>query len=347
MTNNLTPNKLFNIDGDDSKENRQIWFGNSTNLIELNNVKYDWGVQLYKQMRENVWIPEKVNLSRDETDYNNLTSSEKRAFDGILSYLTFLDSIQTQNIPYIKICVTAPEISICLNEQISQETVHSQSYQTIIESIIPPSERDGIYNFWRTDNVLLARCQYISDLYQKYIDDKTPENYLVALFADYLLEGLYFYNGFQYFYSLTSRGLMGGCAEMFKLINRDELSHVRLFQKLLNEAFSTNAFKYSVDQLLELTDVAVQYECEWTMHITGNNVLGITEDSTDQYTKYLANKRLKAIGLNPLYTDKKYNTNPYKHLEKFSSTEDNTKPNFFETTVSNYTMASTVKGWDF
>jgi ribonucleoside-diphosphate reductase beta chain len=207
-----------------------------------------------------------------------------------------------------------------MSEQIAQEGMHNQSYQYIIETVIPSERRTQVYELWRTDTVLKERCEFIARMYQKYIDNPTSENYFVALLADYLLEGIYFYNGFIYFYSLASRMLMPGSADIFKMINRDELSHVRLYQKLIR----------------------------WTNHIIGDNILGITTASTEHYTKYLANLRLKAIGLAPLYPEDKYNKSPYKHLERFSDTkkEGHTKANFFEAGVTSYVMSSGVSGWD-
>ncbi|MEB3174428.1 MAG: ribonucleotide-diphosphate reductase subunit beta, partial [Cyanobacteriota bacterium] len=107
-------------------------------------------------------------------------------------------------------------------------------------------------------------------------------------------------------------------------------------------------FTHSVEQIYEMFDSAVHYECLWTNHIVGNNILGITEHSTEQYTKYLANSRLRAIGLDPLYTDAKYSKSPYTHLERFSDTkkEAHTKANFFEATVTSYVMSSGITGWD-
>ena len=242
--------------------------------------------------------------------------------------------------------VTAPEISLCMAEQISQEAMHNQSYQYIIETIIPPERRNTVYDFWRTDKVLKDRCEFIARMYQSYVSNPTTENYFVAIVADYLLEGLYFYNGFIYFYNLASRMLMPGSADIFKMINRDELSHVRLYQKLIPEAMEV--FRHSTDQIYQMFATAVEHECRWTNHIVGNNILGITESSTEQYTKYLANSRLRAIGLNPLYPEERYKKSPYTHLERFSDTkkEAHTKANFFEATVTSYVMSSGLGGWD-
>ncbi|ACK73681.1 Ribonucleoside-diphosphate reductase [Gloeothece citriformis PCC 7424] len=346
LSQTMPKTPIFNPDGDDRIENRTMWFGNITNLMQLNDVRYNWAVGLYKQMRENFWIPERLDITQDVTDYWNLTDEERYAFDGILSYLTFLDSIQTCNIPHLKSSVTAPEISLCMAEQISQEGMHNQAYQYMIETIIPLEKRNQVYDFWRTDKVLKARCEFIAGLYQKYIDTPSIENYFVALMADYLLEGLYFYNGFIYFYNLASRMLMPGSADIFKMINRDELSHVRLYQRIIVEAMET--FPHSVEQIYEMFDTAVQHECRWTNHIVGDNILGITESSTEQYTKYLANHRLNTIGLKPLYEDEKYKKSPYSHLERFSDTKKDahTKANFFEATVTSYVMSSGVTGWD-
>lgn len=339
-------NPIFNPGGNDDVANRSIWFGETTNLMQLNDVRYNWAVGLYQQMRENFWIPQKLDITQDVTDYWNLTPDERRAFDGILSYLTFLDSVQTCNLPHIKSSITAPEVSLCMAEQISQEGMHNQSYQYMIETIIPSERRGAVYDFWRTDKVLRNRCEYIANFYQRYIDNPTPENYFTTLIADYLLEGLYFYNGFVFFYNLASRMLMPGSADIFKMINRDELSHVRLFQKLIPEAMAT--FAYSVDEIYDMVDKAVQYECQWTNHIVGNDILGITESSTERYTKYLANMRLRAIGLDSLYPEEIYKKSPYRHLERFSDTkkDGNTKANFFEAGVTSYTMSSGVIGWD-
>jgi ribonucleoside-diphosphate reductase beta chain len=140
--------------------------------------------------------------------------------------------------------------------------------------------------------------------------------------------------------------LMPGSADIFKMINRDELSHVRLFQKLIPEAMKV--FPHSVDRIYEMFDLAVQHECRWTNHIIGDKILGITESSTEQYTKYLANLRLKAIGLQPLYSEDMYSKSPYRHLERFSDTKSagHTKANFFEASVTSYVMSSGVSGWE-
>lgn len=338
--------KLFNPMGDDSLSERKVIKGDSTNIFNLNNVKYQWANHLYRTMMGNFWIPEKIDLTQDKNDYQNLTDYEREAYDGILSFLIFLDSIQTNNIPNISDYITAPEINLVLSIQTFQEAIHSQSYQYIIESILPKETRNSIYDKWRDDNILFERNRYIAEIYQKFIEKPNDENFAKTIIADYLLEAIYFYNGFNFFYLLASRNKMMGTSDVIRLINRDELSHVVLFQQIFKEIRNENPEFFDENMIYEMFRKAVEQEINWTNHIIGNQILGITHETTEKYTKWLANERLKIIGLKPIYEG--YNENPYKHLEKFADTEGegNVKANFFEGTVTSYNMSSSIDGWD-
>lgn len=338
--------KLFNPSGSDSLEARRIIKGNSTNIFNLNNVKYQWANNLYRVMMGNFWIPEKIDLTSDKNDYKNLTDEERDAYDGILSFLIFLDSIQTNNIPNVSEHITAPEVSLILSIQTYQEAIHSQSYQYIIESILPKEKRNLIYDKWRDDEVLFERNKYIAEIYQEFIDSPSDETFGRVLIADYLLEAIYFYNGFNFFYLLASRNKMMGTSDIIRLINRDELSHVVLFQNTMKEILKENPGFFREEEIYSMFREAVEQEIRWTNHIIGNRVLGITTETTEAYTKWLANERLRSLGLAPIYEG--YTKNPYKHLDRFADTEGegHVKANFFEGSVTSYNMSSSVEGWD-
>lgn len=333
---------LFNELGNDT--DRQVIGGNTTNLINLNNVKYPWAVQIYRLMRDQFWIPEKLSIVDDVPAYNTLTPEEKFAFKGMLSYLTYLDSIQTNIVPYFQSAITAPEVRLCMAEQISQEAMHNNSYQYIIESIIPSDERDEIYNNWRTIPELKDRIQSIVSIYQDYIDEPNQFNLVRALFADYILEGIYFMNGFIFFYSLGKRGKMLGCDSIFKLINRDEFNHVRLYMKVIQSLMIENNYQKNelvIEEFNAILKDAVESEIKWSNYILGNRILGINHHSTEQYTKYLANQRMIDIGLKPIFEEC---SNPYTHLQKGEYTE---KQNFFEGKVTTYLQSNSIGNWDF
>jgi ribonucleoside-diphosphate reductase beta chain len=344
--NKMQKKKLFNPEGNDSIGERKIIGGNATNLFNLNNVKYKWANKIYRLMMENFWIPEKISLGDDKRQYEDLTPQEKRAYDGILSFLVFLDSIQTNNVPNISDYITAPELNLILAIQTYQEAIHSQSYAYIIESIIPSEKRDAIYDQWREDKILFERNEYIAQIYQDFIDDRSPKNFANVLIANFLLEGIYFYNGFNFFYNLSSRSLMMGTADEIKYINRDELSHCIIFSNMIKEIMADDPNFFDIEHVKDMFHIAVEQEISWTNHIVGDGVLGINKTSTEQYTKYIANKRLKEIKLEPMYEG--FDTNPYKHLETIADTsgEGSSKSNFFEANVSSYNQSTAIEGWD-
>ncbi|MBW6508614.1 MAG: ribonucleotide-diphosphate reductase subunit beta [Desulfuromonadales bacterium] len=339
--------KLFNPTGDDSLETRRIIGGNSTNIFNLNNVRYQWANRMYRNMMANFWIPEKTDLSSDLEPYKHLTVEERQAYDGILSFLIFLDSIQTNNLSNINDFITAPEINLLLAIQQYQEAIHSQSYQYTVESIIPADRRNSIYDKWRSDKVLFERNKYIAQIYQDFIDEPTQEHFYRAIIANYLLEGLYFYNGFNFFYNLASRHLMLGTSEIIRYINRDELTHCVLFELIVREIRELEPEFFPAAEVETMFRTAVEQEIGWTRHIIGDGILGISEETTELYTKWLANERWTKLGFSgTLYEG--YDKNPYLHLEKLADTEGegSVKSNFFESTVSAYNQSSVLDGWD-
>jgi ribonucleoside-diphosphate reductase beta chain len=332
---------IFNPQGDDSVTSRQLVGGNITNLINMNSVAFPWAINLYRKMLENFWIPEKIPMMGDIASFELLTKDEKKAYKGILSFLIFLDSIQTANIPRLADYFTAAELIQALSIHAFQESLHSQSYQYLIESLFSShQEKQEIYDFWRTDKVLFKRNLEIASIYQDFSDCPTQENFHRSIIANYLLEGLYFYNGFNFFYSLESRGLMKNTAAMIRYIQRDELVHCTLFENILRNLQPPKSMIY------QITEAAVAAEVEWSFHILDNSILGINNDSIEKYTKYMADYRLKKIGLEPLFG---VDVNPYKHLERNQDqgSEGTVFANYFETNVSNYADSSSVDNWDW
>jgi ribonucleoside-diphosphate reductase beta chain len=132
---------------------------------------------------------------------------------------------------------------------------------------------------------------------------------------------------------------------MISYIRRDELTHVTLFAHILREIKKEFPEAYSEKTIREMTETAVNQEIEWSKHILGKTVIGMSPKNIEGYTKWLANKRLTMLGIKPLYSG--FSENPYKHLELLQNSNSE-KSNFFESSVSNYTQSSSIKGsWDF
>ena len=108
----LKRNALFNPMGDTDLRLRRMIGGNTTNLNDFNNMRYQWVSDWYRQAMNNFWIPEEINLTQDTKDYPKLDKAERTAYDKILSFLVFLDSLQITNLPSLTEYVTANEVNL-------------------------------------------------------------------------------------------------------------------------------------------------------------------------------------------------------------------------------------------
>ena len=343
----MKQNLIFNPKWNDLVQNRTIIKWSTTWLFNLNEVKYPWAKSLYQVMVWNFWLPEKVSwLKDDQRDFHTvLSESEQRAYKWILSFLIFLDSIQTVNLPNISNFITSPEVNLLLSIQAFQEAIHSQSYATILESVVDSEERDEIYYFWRNDPTLLKRNEYIWEIYQNFIDDPSEKNFFKTIVADFLLEGLYFYNWFAFFDTLVDWMKMPATWRMIAYIRRDELTHVSLFANILKEIKREFPDMWDEGVITEMTKEAVSQEIAWANSILWRKIPWMNGETTEEYTKWLANQRMGMIWMKPIFDGKI--ANPYKHLDRLQDPNAD-KGNFFETTVINYVQSSWMKWtWDF
>ena len=330
--------KIFNSKGE--RGTQTMIGGNTTNLREWNRIKYNWSNEIYRTMLNNFWIPEEIALTEDVKQFAYLTEGERNAFDKIISFLNFLDSIQSENLPNLSRYITAAEVASLLNIQAFQEEIHAQSYSYILDTVTNPITRDKIYDMWREDANLLKRNEFIANIYQKFNEEPSIHNFIRSIMANYILEGIYFYSGFSFFYTLARQGKMTATSTIFKYINRDEVVHLVLFQRIIKELRKENKDLFTKnleEELVEMMRTGVQHEIAWGQYVTDNQILGINNELIEKYIKYLSNFRLKAIGLPELYPE--IQEHPMAWIDTFSKI-NNTKTDFFEAKVINYTKAA-------
>ena len=336
--------QVFNTDSNENINNRRVFGGNPDGMINFTTMRYQWALNLWDTMEANTWFPREVQITGDAKDYKLLSEPEKRMYDLVLSGLMAMDSIQTNNLmdninPYI----TAPEINACLSRQAYEEANHSKSYAVMVESISENTE--AIYNLWKTDSVLLEKNKYLSFVYQELAEDITDEKILLAIVANQILEGIYFHSGFAAMYALGKSGKMLGSSQMIRFIQRDEVTHLLLFQNIFNSVRKERPELFTKELESKIRDMfkeAVELEIKWGIHITKGQILGFTDEIIKKYIKHLADKRLKAIGYQPEYNE----PNPIAWVDGFASFNDQ-RTNFFEGNVVNYSKGSISFDEDF
>ena len=335
---------LFNPEGDTEVRLRRMIGGNTTNLNDFNNMKYPWVSDWYRQAMNNFWIPEEINLSQDVKDYPKLDRYERTAYDKILSFLVFLDSIQTANLPCVGEYITANEINLCLNIQTFQECVHSQSYSYMLDTICSPEERNDILYQWKTDEHLLKRNEFIGNIYNEFQTKKDAHTLLKVMMGNYILEGIYFYSGFMFFYNLARNGKMPGSAQEIRYINRDENTHLWLFRNIIRELQKEEPELFTeetVDELREMIKEGVRQEIAWGHYVIGDNISGLTRQMVTDYIEYLGNLRFTSLGYEPIYEGKTTEPEDMKWVSSYSNA-NMVKTDFFEAKSTAYAKSTAL-----
>lgn len=335
---------LFNPNGDIDVRLRRMIGGNTTNLNDFNNMKYPWVSDWYRQAMNNFWVPEEINLSQDVKDYPNLLPTERTAYDKILSFLVFLDSIQTANLPNIGEYITANEVNLCLSIQTFQECVHSQSYSYMLDTICSPVERNDILYQWKNDEHLLRRNTFIGDCYNEFQVKKDPLTLLCVMMANFILEGIYFYSGFMFFYNLSRNGKMPGSAQEIRYINRDENTHLWLFRNIISELQKENPELFTeenIEMLRSMMKEGVCQEIEWGHYVIGDGVPGLNKDMISDYIHYLGNLRWMSLGYSPLFPGFEKEPDSMAWVSQYSNA-NMVKTDFFEAKSTAYAKSTAL-----
>ena len=344
MDNKLKRNTLFNPSGDTDLRLRRMIGGNTTNLNDFNNMKYSWVSDWYRQAMNNFWIPEEINLSQDFKDYPRLDKAERTAYDKILSFLVFLDPLQSNNLPTVSEYITANEVNLCLHIQAFQECIHSQSYSYMLDTICSPEERNDILYQWKTDEHLLNRNKFIGDCYNEFHEKRDKFSLMKTLIANFILEGIYFYSGFMFFYNLSRNGKMSGSAQEIRYINRDENTHLWLFRSIILELKKEEPDMFTPDRIKVYEDMmreGVRQEIAWGQYVIGNDVQGLNEQMVSDYIRYLGNLRWSGLGFGFLYDDNRKEPENMKWVGQYSNA-NMVKTDFFEAKSTAYAKSTAL-----
>ncbi|MQR95504.1 ribonucleotide-diphosphate reductase subunit beta [Fictibacillus phosphorivorans] len=340
----LKERRIYDVDA--PNRSTGIINGKSSNILNWDDVRYKWAYPLYKNMLANFWTPFEINMSSDSKQYVNLSEKEQDTFNKIIGLLAFLDSVQTDYSSKVAAYLTDSSLAALMATLSFQEVVHNQSYSYVLSSLVPKSKQDEIFEYWKTDEVLRERNDFIVEGYEEFLQTPTPRTFLKSIIYDVILEGLNFYSGFSFFYNLARNQKMVSTSTMINYINRDEQLHVYLFTQIFKGILEEDPQLRDAELenfARETFDRAAQLEIKWSKYIIGNSFEGIREADLEAYIKFMANKRLNELGFNKLYPE--YNKNPLPWIKAYSDVNSG-KSDFFEQKSRQYTKVSDENGFD-
>ena len=130
-----------------------------------------------------------------------------------------------------------------------------------------------------------------------------------------ILEGIRFYVSFACSFAFGELKLMEGSAKIISLIARDENLHLAVSQNIINnyrkhenDKEMLEIIKETEQEVYDMYDTAVQQEKEWAQFLfKDGSMIGLNDKLLNQYVEYMANKRMVAIGLKPVYDQPRTN----------------------------------------
>jgi len=327
----LTGMTVFNSSQVDTKK-QPMFFGQPLGVQRYDSYKYPIFDKLTTQQLGYFWRPEEVSLQKDRSDYHTLRPEQKHIFTSNLKYQVMLDSVQGRGpgMAFIPYC-SLPELEAAMTVWEFMEMIHSRSYTYIIKNVYSnPSE---VFDKIVTDERILERAGSVTESYNDFINSaqqygtsmewihaqegagtfrenryELKRKLFRAIANVNVLEGIRFYVSFACSFAFGELKLMEGSAKIISLIARDENQHLVLTQNILNkwaEGDDPDMKKIFVEEqqwLYALFDRAVNEEKRWAEYLFKNgSMIGLNDKLLHQYVEWIANRRLKAIGLKPVY----------------------------------------------
>lgn len=324
----------------------KLFGGKSSGILNWNDIAYPHWYKMYKRLVGNYWQADEVSMSSDVKQFPTLTKEEQDAYLKIIGLLSTLDAPQTRTALLISLYATDPSVQSIMAVIAQQEAVHNESYSYVLSSVVSLAEQNKSFELGRIDPVLLKRNNAIMEHYNKFAEEPTIENILKTFVYTALLEGMFFYSGFAFFYNLARHNKMVGTSTMVSYINRDELEHGRFIAELFRATLAENP-EYNNEELIEWVyksfKQSVDLEIEWSTYVL-KDVKGIDLFEMAGYVKYRANKMLRMMGLSEIYP--KHVENPMKWIRAYVDNFDGTKTDFFEQKSRQYTKTSDLNGFD-
>ncbi|RIW29035.1 ribonucleotide-diphosphate reductase subunit beta [Bacillus salacetis] len=320
--------------------------GRSSNILNWDDVRFPWAYPKYKRMLGNFWTPFEINMSKDIKQFPDLTNREQETFLKVIGLLALLDSIQTDYAGKVADYLTDSSLNALMIILAQQEVVHNHSYSYVLSSIVSKKQQDEVFDYWRTEPTLRKRNDFITNGYQGFAENPSVENLLRSIVYDVILEGLFFYSGFAFFYNLARNQKMVATSTMINYINRDEQLHVGLFEKIFKEVLLENP-EYDTADLkkfgVEAFRKAAVLEIEWAEEIIGDDIDGLLMSDLEAYIKFMANRRSQQMGFDAPFEG--HRTNPLRWIVAYQEV-DLGKTDFFEQKSRQYAKTSDANGFD-
>jgi len=331
VQSNLNGMTVFNTEEVNTKK-QPMFFGQPLGVQRYDNFKYPAFENLTKSQLGYFWRPEEVSLQKDRGDYQTLRPEQKHIYTSNLKYQIMLDSVQGRSpgMAFIPYC-SLPELEACMTVWEFMEMIHSRSYTYVIRNVY--SDASEVFDTIIKDDKILERASSVTESYNDFInaahqydtsnwwkpewqdgynskyEKKELKRKLYRAVANVnILEGIRFYVSFACSFAFGELKVMEGSAKIISLIARDENQHLAITQNILNnwrkgdDKEMVDIVKEEEEWTYQMFDKCVNEEKRWAEYLfKDGSMIGLNDKLLHQYVEWIANKRMRSIGLKPVY----------------------------------------------
>jgi len=322
---------VFNSRKVDTKK-QPMFFGAPLGMQQYAEFKYPDFDKLTQTQLGYFWRPEEVSLQKDRVDYKTLNAQQQHIYTSNLKYQILLDSVQGRGpgMAFSPYC-SLPELEGAMGVWQFMEQIHSRSYTHIIKNVYP--DPSIVLDTTLDEPQILRRAKSVTKAYDVFLNavgswaegdmwskdwegspcrDETlrdlKRKLYLAIANVNILEGIRFYVSFACSFAFGELKLMEGSAKIISLIARDESQHLVLTQKILKkwkEGDDPEMQEIALEEketVRQMFAEAVTEEKEWANFLfKEGSMIGLNERLLSQYVEWIANRRMKSIGLEPMF----------------------------------------------
>jgi len=288
--------------------------------------------QMYKKQEDLFWRAEEIDLSKDMKHWDNLNPDEKHFISMILAFFAASDGIVLENLGMRFMSeIQLAEARAFYGLQIAMENIHSITYSTLIDTYIKDkTEKQKLFNALSEYPCIKKKADWAI----KWIQDKRS-SFATRLVAFAVVEGIFFSGAFCSIFWFKKRGIMPGLCFSNELISRDEALHTE-FAVLLHNKLERPLKKQKIEEIIR---EAVTIEIDFINNALPCRLIGMNGMLMQQYIEFVADRLAIQLGGDKIYGS----SNPFDWMENISI---ETKTNFFEARVAEYSLATKVENKD-
>ena len=302
--------------------------------------RYPWAYDAWLMQQRLHWLPEEVPLADDVKDWSRkLSEGERNLLTQIFRFFTQSD-VEVNNC-YMKhyARVFQPtEVQMMLSAFSNMETVHIAAYSYLLDTIgMPEAEYSAFLHY----KEMKDKYDYMHEF---GCDTKEDIAKTLAVFGAFT-EGLQLFASFAILLNFPRFNKMKGMGQIITWSVRDESLHthsaIRLFKTFIEEnpEVWTEAFERDLYRACET--IVTHEDAFIDLAFEQGAIEGLEAREVKAYIRYIADRRLTQLGLQPIYRSEK---NPLPWLDAILNGVEHT--NFFENRATEYSKAATRGTWE-